>query len=129
MFYHNPTSTIIVSTTGGDNATGTLADPASMSRALTLAASGGAMPLILVKGGVYRINTPYAFTDSHSSDAAGKFIKIMNYPGETVEWSGGTAITGAWTGPDANGVYSKSFSVQLESFGSTIFEPLELEKT
>lgn len=107
---HVPTSIIVASLTGGANAAGTEADPASLARAVTLALSGGAMPLILYKGGVYSLTEALAFTDTHSSVGSGRFIKLMNYPGETVSFSGGTKITGSWSGPDAEGKYSIPFT-------------------
>ncbi len=107
---HIPTSFIYVSPTGGASATGTKNDPASFARAKQLVVAGGAMPLVWLLGGVYTMSEFLEWTDTESSVNAGRYVKISNYPGEVVSVSGGIPITGPWTGPDANGVYSKSFT-------------------
>lgn len=96
------------SPSGGNSAAGTIGDPASLTRALTLArgwiALGNANCTILCRDGYYFLSATWDITPADAN------ITIQAYPRETPVFSGGTQITGAWSGPDANGVYSISWT-------------------
>lgn len=93
------------STTGGGSAACTKADPGTLDRAITLAlawiAAGNANCWIICRGGNYYLSAPL-----DASTHAG--IEFRNYPGETAVFSAGRLLTGSWSGPDADGVYSLS---------------------
>lgn len=93
-------STIYASPTG--NGVGTLADPCSITQAQILSRATGKR--VVLRGGRYELAAPLAFTTADNN------LSWLAYPGETPILSGGTVITGSWTGPDGSGVYTKSFS-------------------
>lgn len=96
---------------GGGSASGTSADPASLDRAQTLARAymaGGGQSCTVWMDGRFFINS--IFGAPMNISAADLGIDYRQAPGKSATISAGVPITGGWTGPDANGVYSISFS-------------------
>ena len=103
-----PRFTFYASVSGGGSAAGTVGDPASLDRALTLARAhlpgpDGSVRIVL-RGGTYYLSAAIALTDADNG------LEIVNYPGEVPVLSGGTLVTGWADDGTGQGVYSATLA-------------------